>query len=107
MKTTKLVSLCLKQTRLLSLPLSAVSRASDTRVAGAYTVTLAMEEEGKVEADDAAKAVDDYALLLASTREKMRLTVEWRGEAQTEKEIMVATARRVGLEIADTAPSRE
>ena len=64
-------------------------------------VCLALKEEGQVAEENVGKAVEDYAYLLESTREKMRLTVEWRGDAQSERDILEATARRVGLEISD------
>ncbi|GBG27965.1 Hypothetical Protein FCC1311_041882 [Hondaea fermentalgiana] len=54
----------------------------------------------KADIEGADQIANDYALLLAATREKLRLTVEWNDTAKlTEKERVKATASRVGLDV--------
>ena len=45
-----------------------------------------------------ADALEQWAALLEATREKRRLTIDWRGGMMTSAELIDATARRVGLE---------
>lgn len=42
-------------------------------------------------------AMDDLEVLLASTLEKRRLTIDWRGNMLSHSQLIHATARRVGL----------
>ena len=83
---------------------AAATAAAATPTKTKYATTTVEEWTRRVEEDAKAggRFADEatlgmFADLVEATREKRRLTIDWRGAAMTPEELIQATAKRVGL----------